>query len=119
MEAPSAGEVTPQKLAEGLSYYHKNLEIYGDFYNEDFPLTLRIQEIYPWRPLLQRLHEAMADPVSGLAPEYTEISAEDALAFYDRCQSHIADLMRMEQKDNPQAQQTAVRMYEKVKMPFY
>ncbi len=119
MEAPSAGEVTPQKLAEGLSYYHKNLEIYGDFYNEDFPLTLKVQEIYPWRPLLQRLHEAMADPVSGLAPEYTDISAEDALAFYDRCQSHIADLMRMEQKDNPQAQQTAVRMYEKVKMPFY
>lgn len=119
MEAPSAGEVTPEKLAEGLSYYHKNLNIYGDFYAEDFPLNLKIQEIYPWRPLLLRLHEAMADPVSGLAPEYTQITEADALAFYDRCQSHIADLMHLEQRDNPAAQQTAIRMYEKVKGPFY
>ncbi len=119
MEAPSAGEVTPQKLAEGLSYYHKNLEIYGDFYNEDFPLNLKVREIYPWRPLLQRLREAMADPVNGLALEYTEISEEDALAFYDHCRSHIADLMRLEQRNNPQAQQTAIEMYEKVETPFY
>lgn len=119
MEAPSAGKITPQKLAEGLSYYHKNLEIYGDFYNEDFSLNLKVQEIYPWLPLMQRLHEAMADPVSGLAPEYTEISREDALAFYDRCKSHIVDLMRLEQKDDLNAQQTAAQMYEKVEMPFY
>ncbi len=119
MEAPSSGEVTPAKLAEGLTYYHKNLEIYGDFYNEDFPLNLKVQEIYPWRQLLQRLHEVMANPVSGLAPEYTEISPEDARTFYDHCRSHIADLMRLEQKDNPDAQQTAVQMYEKVTTPFY
>ena len=55
MEAPSAGEVTPEKLAQGLSFYHKNLEIYDDFYNEEFPLNLRVQEIYPWRPLMMRL----------------------------------------------------------------
>ena len=97
MEAPSAGEVTPEKLAQGLSFYHKNLEIYDDFYNEEFPLNLRVQEIYPWRPLMMRLREAMADPVSGMAPEYTDISADDALAFYDRCRSHIADLMKLEQ----------------------
>ncbi len=119
MEAPSAGEVTPEKLAKGLSYYHTNLEIYDSFYNEDFPLNLKIQEIYPWWLLLQRLREANADPVSGMAPEYMEISDEDALAFYDRCQSHIADLMALEQKDNPAAQQIAVQMYEKVEPPFY
>lgn len=119
MEAPSAGEVTPEKLAQGLSFYHKNLEIYDDFYNEEFPLNLRVQEIYPWRPLMMRLREAMADPASGMAPEYTDISTDDALAFYDRCQSHIVDLMKLEQKDNPAAQQTAVQMYEKVRPPFY
>lgn len=119
MEAPSAGEVTPEKIAEGLSFYHKNLNIYGDLYAEVFPLNLKIQEIYPWRPLIQRLREAMADPVSGLAPEYTDITSDDAMAFYERCHSHIADLMRLEQKDNPAAQQIAVRMYEKVEGPFY
>lgn len=119
MESPSSGEVTPEKLAEGLRYYHKNLAVYGDFYAEDFPLNLKLQEIYPWRPLLIKLHEVMADPVSGMAPEYTEITQEDALHFYERCHSHITDLMNLEQKDNPKAQQIAVSMYEKVQGPFY
>ena len=119
MESPSKGEVTPEKLVEGLSYYHKNLAVYGDFYAEDFPLNLKLQEIYPWRPLLIKLHEVMADPVSGMAPEYTEITQEDALHFYERCHSHITDLMNLEQKDNPKAQQIAVSMYEKVQGPFY
>lgn len=119
MESPSSGEVTPEKLAEGLRYYHKNLAVYGDFYAEDFPLNLKLREIYPWRPLLIKLHEVMADPVSGMAPEYTEITLEDALHFYERCHSHIIDLMNLEQKDNPKAQQIAVSMYEKVQGPFY
>ncbi len=119
MEAPSCGEVTPEKMAEGLAYYHKNLDIYGDFYAEDFPLNLKVQEIYPWMPLLIKLREVMADPVSGLAPEYTQITREDALAYYDRCRSHITDLMNLEQKENPDARQTAVRMYKKVSGPFY
>lgn len=119
MESPSSGEVTPEKLAEGLRYYHKNLAVYGDFYAEDFPLNLQLQEIYPWRPLLIKLHEVMADPGSGMAPEYTEITQEDALHFYERCHSHIIDLMNLEQKDNPKAQQIAVSMYEKVQGPFY
>ena len=119
MESPSSGEVTPEKLAKGLRYYHKNLAVYGDFYAEDFPLNLKLQEIYPWRPLLIKLHEVMADPVSGMAPEYTEITQEDALHFYERCHSHIIDLMNLEQKDNPKAQQIAVSMYEKVQGPFY
>lgn len=36
LQSPHAGEVTPEKMAEGLKSYQKNLEIYGDFYG-DFP----------------------------------------------------------------------------------
>lgn len=115
---PNAGEVTPEKMAEGLQAYQKNLEIYGDFYG-DFPLNVSNSEILPWSPQVSRLREVMADSESGLAPNYMEITEEDALNFYERCRTHLTDLMKMEQKKNPQVQQIAAKMYDKVTMPFY
>lgn len=118
LQSPNAGEVTPEKMAEGLRAYQENLEIYGDFYG-DFPLNVHNEKIFPWSPLMNRLHEVMADSESGLAPDYTEITEEDALHFYERCRTRLTELMKLEQKRNPQAQQLAARMYEKVSMPFY
>lgn len=118
LQSPNTGEVTPEKMAEGLRAYQENLEIYGDFYG-DFPLNVHNEKIFPWSPLMSRLHEVMADPESGLAPDYTEITEEDALHFYERCRTRLTDLMKLEQKRNPQAQQLAAKMYEKVSMPFY
>lgn len=118
LQSPNAGEVTPEKMAEGLRAYQENLEIYGDFYG-DFPLNVHNEKIFPWSPLMSRLHEVMADSESGLAPDYTEITEEDALHFYERCRTRLTDLMKLEQKRNPQAQQLAAKMYEKVSMPFY
>ncbi len=118
LQAPSAGEVTPEKMAQGLESYQKNLERYGDFY-DDFPLSVHNTEIFPWSPLITRLHEVMADPDTGLAPDYAKITEADALHFYDHCRTRVADLMKSEQKDNPQAQQIATSMYDNVTMPFY
>jgi len=118
MQAPASGEVTPEKMALGLEAYQKNLALYGDFYG-DFPQNVWNSEILPYSKLVTRLHEVMADAESGLAPEYSEITKEDALTFYEHCRSHLSDLMKLEQKKNPDAQQTAAKMYEKVEMPFY
>ena len=118
LQSPHAGEVTPEKMAEGLKSYQKNLEIYGDFYG-DFPRNVHNEEIFPWSPLVTRFHEVMADPDTGLAPDYLEITEADALNFYERCRTRVADLMKLEQKNNLQAQQIAVNMYDKVSMPFY
>ena len=118
LQSPHAGEVTPEKMAEGLKSYQKNLEIYGDFYG-DFPRNVHNEEIFPWSPLVTRFHEVMADPDTGLAPDYQEITEADALNFYERCRTRVADLMKLEQKNNLQAQQIAVNMYDKVSMPFY
>lgn len=115
---PHSGEVTPEKMSEGLKSYQENLEIYGDFYG-DFPLNVHNEKIFPYSPFINRLHEVMADSDTGLAPDYTEITEQDALNFYERCRTHMADLMKLEQKDNPQAQKIAARMYDKVPMPFY
>ncbi|MDE7131295.1 MAG: ABC transporter permease [Lachnospiraceae bacterium] len=118
LQSPNAGEVTPEKMAEGLHAYQKNLEIYGDFYG-DFPRNVHNSEIFPWSPQVSRLREVMADSESGLAPDYTEMTEEDALNFYERCRTHLTDLMKLEQRKNPQAQQIAAKMYDKVTMPFY
>ncbi len=118
LQQPNAGEVTPEKMAEGLRAYQENLKRYGDFYG-DFPRNVHNEEIFPWSPLMSRLHEVMADSESGLAPDYTEITESDALHFYERCRTHLTDLMKLEQRRNPQAQQLAADMYEKVSMPFY
>lgn len=119
IQQPNAGEVTPEKMAEGLKAYQKNLEIYGDFYHEDFSKNVYNAEILPWSPLAAKLREVMADPDSGLAADYTEITGADALSFYERCAVHLADLMKMEQKKNPAAQKTAANLYKKVETPFY
>ena len=118
LQSPNAGEVTPEKMVKGLQAYQKNLEIYGDFYG-DFPLDVRNSEIIPWSPQVSRLREVMADSESGLALDYMEITEEDALNFYERCRTHLTDLMKLEQRKNPQAQQIAAKMYDKVTMPFY
>ncbi len=118
LQAPAAGEVTPEKVALGLAAYRKNLALYGDFYG-DFPQNIWNSEILPYSKLVTRLHEVMADSESGLPPDYQEITEEDAFAFYERCRSHLSDLMKLEQKDNPTAQKIAAEMYEKVEMPFY
>ena len=118
LQAPAAGEVTPEKDALGLAAYRKNLALYGDFYG-DFPQNIWNSEILPYSKLVTRLHEVMADSESGLPPDYQEITEEDAFAFYERCRSHLSDLMKLEQKDNPAAQKIAAEMYEKVEMPFY
>ncbi|MBD5524174.1 MAG: ABC transporter permease subunit [Lachnospiraceae bacterium] len=115
---PNSGEVTPEKMVKGLQAYQKNLEIYGDFYG-DFPLNVHNSEILPWSPQVSRLREVMADSESGLALDYMEITEEDALNFYERCRTHLIDLMKLEQRKNPQAQQIAAKMYDKVTMPFY
>lgn len=117
LEKPAAGTVTAEKMSAGLEAYHKNLKLYGDFYGE-FPRNVYHAEIRPYSALVRRLHEVMADPDTGLAPDYLDITQEDAASFYERCDSHLTALMRMEQKDNPAAQKMAAKMYEKVEKPF-
>lgn len=116
---PIAGKVAPEKMTDGLAAYHKNLSLYGSLYSDDFPINVQNAEMYPYSGFMARLREVMADPESGLAPDYTEITEQDALNFYEHCRTHLTDLMNLEQKDNPEARRIAGEMYDKVQMPFY
>ena len=119
LRSPLAGEVTPEKIAEGLATYQKNLNLYGSLFSDDFPINVENTEMYPYSAFMSRLREVLADSETGLAPDYMEITGQDALNFYERCRVHLTDLMNMEQKNNPAARQIAVKMYDKVQMPFY
>ena len=119
LQSPNAGEVTPEKLAAGLAVYQRCLTAYGDFYSGEFPLNVHNNEILPWMAMVTRLLEIMADSETGIAPEYAQITEADALNFYDRCRTHVTDLMNLEYRDNPAVKKIAGKMYDKVQGPFY
>jgi hypothetical protein len=48
-----------------------------------------------------------------------DIDPEDvAQNYYQKCETHLADVMRNEQRNHPAAQQQALEQYKKVDMPF-
>lgn len=113
------GEITPAKMADGLAAYQRNAARYGSLRNGDIPVNVYNAELFPYAALTARLREVMADADTGAAPEYAQITEKDACSFYERCRTHLTDLMNMEQKDNPAAGQIARNMYAKVQPPFY
>ncbi len=116
--APYGGSVTSEKMMSALAVYQEGEARYGSIYSSEFPLNVYNERIRPSYTLVKRLQEVNADSKTGMAPEISELTAEDAANFYPQCERHLADLMRLEQKDYPQAQEKALLMYNKVEQPF-
>jgi len=111
--ATTYGEVTPQKVADALRTYQNYVTEYGG--EENIPLEVYINELLAIKPLIRGLVEAYADPQTGYAAELMDIDPDDVEAsYYERCASHLKDIMRMEQKKHPAAQENASEMYAKV-----
>ncbi len=116
--AEYAGAVTGDKLAHALNKYQAAVEQYGDYFGEDFPLSVYYESIAPTNPFIKILRESNADAETGRAAEISELTEEQARDFYAQNSRHIRDLMRLEQKKYPQIQEKAAAMYDKVKTPF-
>lgn len=113
------GEVTPEKVSEALKTYQSLVNEYGPVEGDSFPLSVNIEQIVPIRPLLRGLSELYADPLTGIGADLMDIDPEDvAQNYYQLCESHLADVMRNEQRNYPTAQQQAMEQYEKVDTPF-
>ena len=113
------GEVTPEKVSEALRIYQSLINEYGPMESDTFPLSVSIKQIVPIRPLLKALPELYADPLTGIGPDLMDIDPEDvAQNYYQKCETHLADVMRNEQRNHPAAQQQALEQYKKVDMPF-
>lgn len=114
------GEVTPEKVSEALTTYQNLVNEYGPVENDAFPLSVNVGQIVPIRPLLKALPELYADPLTGIGPDLMEIDPADvAQTYYQRCVTHLADVMNNEQRDYPTAQQQALDQYAEVETPFY
>lgn len=114
----AAGSITPQKLAESLRTYQSYVKEYGTL--NDVPLDVYIENIMAIRPMLKGLTEAFADPKTGIGADLMDIDPDEVEQhFYEKCVSHLDDIMNLEQKKYPTAKQFAADKYANVDQPFY
>lgn len=114
----TAGNITPQKLAEALRTYQSYVKEYGTL--NDVPLDIYIENIMAIRPMLKGLTEAFADPKTGIGADLMDIDPDEVEQhFYEKCVSHLDDIMNLEQKEYPTAGQFAADKYANVEQPFY
>ncbi len=114
----TAGDITPEKLAEALRTYQSYVKEYGTL--NDVPLDIYIENIMAIRPMLKGLTEAFADPKTGAAADLMDIDPVVVEQhFYEKCVSHLDDIMNLEQKEYESAGQFAADKYADADQPFY
>lgn len=113
-----AGEITPQKAADALRIYQDFVREYGT--PDDIPLNIYIENIMGLRPVIRGLSESFADPKTGAAADLTEIDPDEVERYYyEKCASHLNDVMKLEQKEHPSAMRYAADKYAEIDRPFY
>ena len=117
-QAPYAGEVTPDKVQTALETYQACIAEYGPTNSEDFPLNVYNEKILPIQPYIHLLREVYADSRTGTAADLMKLGPEDAGRIYEQCREHLDSLMKMEQKDYPDAQNKAAAYFAKVEQPY-
>lgn len=120
LRSANNGEVTPEKLKENLNIYQSTISQYGEdsLYSGDFPVGLYLEKVFPVETLLGRLPEAFADSKTGHGRSLMDISPNKLDRFYEQTVQHLKDIMKMEQKEHPTAQEHALKKYTEVKTPF-
>lgn len=114
----TAGGITPGKLAEALRTYQSYVKEYGTL--GDVPLDTYIENIMAIRPMLRGLTEAFADPKTGAGADLMDIDPDEVEQyFYEKCVSHLEDVMNLEQKEYETAGQFAADKYANIDQPFY
>lgn len=114
----AAGNITPQKLAEALRTYQSYVKEYGTL--NDVPLDIYIENIMAIRPMLKGLTEAFADSKTGIGADLMDIDPDEVEQyFYEKCVSHLDDIMNLEQKEYESARQFAADKYANVDQSFY
>ncbi len=113
-----AGVVTDQKVRMAVEECQKVFHEYGvrDYY--ELPDEIYVKRILPVIPLAKGVREVFANPSTGMAPNILEIDAAEIEDYYARCEEWVARLMEIEQKDNPAAQDFAVRTYHNIEKPY-
>lgn len=117
-QAGLSGESTQEQLKKAVETAGQMLAEYDKTYAYQLPTEVYVEKILPVAPLLSRITEVYADAETGMAPGIIGLDPEWLDHFYEQCPAHLNDLMKLEQKNHPEAAQQAEKMYAKVKMPF-
>lgn len=113
-----AGEIDGKDVQKAVQQYQECLASYGVTEMYELPEGVYETEILPYAPLLHGIREAFADPETGIAPSMMNIPVEEVADFYNVCEGRLEALMKMEQRDHPEAQQNAIEMYDQVEKPY-
>ena len=117
-QADLGGVITQEQLRNVLETAQKTLNDSGKAYTYQLSPGIYQENILPIAPLLSRITEVYADPETGMAPGLTDLAPKQLDHYYESCITHLDDLMKLEQKEHPAAQEKARALYAKVKMPF-
>lgn len=117
-QAGIAGEITEAQLKAAAETAVRVLREYEKEYMYQLPTEVYVEKILPVAPLLSRVPEVYADAETGMAPGIAALDPDWLDHFYESCPVHLKNLMKLEQRDYPEAGEKAEKMYAKVKMPF-
>lgn len=112
------GTVTPSKVKFAVESYQNCLREYGVKEYYELPEEVYNESIKPYAPLISGVKEVFANPSTGMAPSVLDINPDKIDNYYGVCEEWIGKLMKIEQKDNQNAQEAAIEMYKNVKKPF-
>lgn len=112
------GVVTTQEVRIAVEECQKVFREYGvrDYY--ELPDEVYVKRVLPFIPLVKGVKEVFANSSTGMAPNILEIDTEEIDDYYVKCEEWLASLMEIEQKDNFEAQDFAIRKYSNVERPY-
>lgn len=120
LRSENNGEVTSEKLKEALNIYQKEILPYGEesLNSGEFPTNIYIKKVFPVQNLLGRLPETYSNSKTGQGISLMDIHPDKLDGFYDQTGEHLKDIMQMEQKEYPRAQEHAIKKYTQINTPF-
>lgn len=118
LQSGIAGTVTPEKMKKALQDFQTCLKKYDVEDTYGLPEGVFSTEVLPYFPMLHGIREAFADRETGIAPSILSLAPGEMNDFYGACNERIVSLMKMEQREHPQAQKSAIEAYNKVEKPY-
>ena len=117
--AQYSGIVTAEKVRKALEEYQSCMkELSVDENLTNLPDDVYMKRIFPLQGILHGLNEIFADPNTGMTTYLGKIDPMEVETYYNRCDSRLESLMKLEKKDYPSAQEYATVAYSQVEKPY-
>lgn len=117
VRAKSEGIVTTDKVYSALETYQSVVHQYKSDESK-VPLDIYTEKISPIRPLISRAPEIYVDSNTGIGKGLVDIELDNINDYYKESEQHLKDLMKLEYPKHTDAQNKAIKMYDKVDKPF-